>query len=223
SGWPCREPGDVHPGAGRAGNVRPPAGDRSVELEGRQAEGECPRRLHVAGLPGRAARGHHGESGSHGRRSASAPEQLLRGQFQGLPVPPGVLSRPRDPELVRPGNRSAATAARRRRPRFVQMGAAWSPDGESLVFARAPATDPNPPGVPLAQFANDPGELQIKYDLYRIPFHNGLGGTAEPIAGASGNGMSNTFPKVSPDGRWIVFVECRNGELMRPDSQLYIV
>jgi tetratricopeptide (TPR) repeat protein len=35
--------------------------------------------------------------------------------------------------------------------------------------------------------------------------------------------MSNTFPKVSPDGRWIAFVECRNGELMRPDSQLYIV
>jgi tetratricopeptide (TPR) repeat protein len=45
----------------------------------------------------------------------------------------------------------------------------------------------------------------------------------EPIAGASRNGMSNTFPKVSPDGRWIVFVQCRNGELMRPDSQLYIV
>ena len=35
--------------------------------------------------------------------------------------------------------------------------------------------------------------------------------------------MSNTFPKVSPDGRWIVFVKCRNGLLMRPDSQLYIV
>jgi len=35
--------------------------------------------------------------------------------------------------------------------------------------------------------------------------------------------MSNTFPKISPDGRWIVFVQCRNGQLMRPDSQLYIV
>ena len=35
--------------------------------------------------------------------------------------------------------------------------------------------------------------------------------------------MSNSFPKVSPDGRWIVFVQCRNGLLMRPDSQLYIV
>jgi tetratricopeptide (TPR) repeat protein len=108
-------------------------------------------------------------------------------------------------------------------PRFVQMGAVWSPDNRYLVFARAQATDPNPPGVPLAQFANDPNELQIEYDLYRIPFHNGQGGAPEPIAGASGNGISNTFPKVSPDGRWIVFVQCRNGELMRPDSQLYIV
>jgi tetratricopeptide (TPR) repeat protein len=99
----------------------------------------------------------------------------------------------------------------------------WSPYGQSLVFARAQAADPNPPGVPLAKFANDPNELQIKYNLYRIPFHNGQGGTPEPIAGASLNGMSNTFPKVSPDGRWIVFVQCRNGELMRPDSQLYIV
>ena len=35
--------------------------------------------------------------------------------------------------------------------------------------------------------------------------------------------MSNSFPKVSPDGRWIVFVKCRNGLLMRPDSQLFIV
>ena len=35
--------------------------------------------------------------------------------------------------------------------------------------------------------------------------------------------MSNSFPKVSPDGRWIVFVQSRNGQLMRPDSQLYIV
>ena len=108
-------------------------------------------------------------------------------------------------------------------PRFVQMGAVWNPDGQSLVFARATAADPYPPGVPLAQFAGDPNETPMQYDLYRIPFHNGQGGAAEPIAGASHNGMSNTFPKVSPDGRWIVFVECRNGQLMRPDSQLYIV
>ena len=27
----------------------------------------------------------------------------------------------------------------------------------------------------------------------------------------------------SPDGRWIVFVKCRNGQLMRPDGKLWIV
>ncbi|MGO9096463.1 MAG: tetratricopeptide repeat protein [Bryobacteraceae bacterium] len=108
-------------------------------------------------------------------------------------------------------------------PRFVQMGGFWSPSGDYLVFARAPAQDPHPQGSPEAQFANDPNELQLQYDLYRIPFNAGRGGVPEPIAGASHNGFSNTFPKVSPDGRWIVYVQCRNGLLMRPDSQLYIV
>jgi Tol biopolymer transport system component len=71
--------------------------------------------------------------------------------------------------------------------------------------------------------ANDANETQIQYDLYRIPFNEGKGGRAERIEGASGNGMSNTFPRISPDGKWVVFVECGNGQLMRPDSQLYIV
>ncbi len=108
-------------------------------------------------------------------------------------------------------------------PRYVQANAVWSPDGSYLVFARAPATDSYPEGRPLAEYPNDPNEVQIRYDLYRIPFNGGKGGRAEPIAGASQNGMSNSFPKVSPDGRWIVYVQCRNGQLMRPDGQLYIV
>jgi tetratricopeptide (TPR) repeat protein len=108
-------------------------------------------------------------------------------------------------------------------PRFVQTNAVWSPDGKYLVFARAEARAPYPKDGKLAEFANDPNETPIQYDLYRIPFNGGKGGRPEPVAGASRNGTSNTFPKVSPDGRWIVFVQARNGLLMRPDSQLYIV
>jgi Flp pilus assembly protein TadD len=107
-------------------------------------------------------------------------------------------------------------------PRYVQAGGVWSPDGKNVVFARAEAKTPYPPGFPMARYANDPKETQIQYDLYRIPFNQGKGGQAEPVRGASANGMSNNFPKVSPDGRWIVFVECRNGMVMRPDGKLYM-
>jgi Tfp pilus assembly protein PilF len=107
--------------------------------------------------------------------------------------------------------------------RFVQTSAFWSPDGKYLVFSRAAARDPYPSGAARAEHANDPNETQIQYDLYKIPFNEGRGGTATPVVGASANGMSNDFPKVSPDGRWIVFVENKNGLLMRPDSRLFLV
>jgi tetratricopeptide (TPR) repeat protein len=108
-------------------------------------------------------------------------------------------------------------------PNYVQTSAFWSPDGKWLIFSRAAARDPYPPGYKRSMYANDPNETQIQYDLYRIPFNDGKGGTPEKVAGASENGMSNNFPKVSPDGKWIVFVQCKNGLLMRPDSKLYIV
>jgi tetratricopeptide (TPR) repeat protein len=108
-------------------------------------------------------------------------------------------------------------------PDVVQTSAFWSPDGKYLVYSRAAARDPYPPGYKRSNYANDPNETQIQYDLYKIPFNDGKGGTPERIVGASENGMSNNFPKVSPDGKWIVFVECKNGLLMRPDSKLYIV
>jgi tetratricopeptide (TPR) repeat protein len=108
-------------------------------------------------------------------------------------------------------------------PHYVQTSAFWSPDGKYLIYSRAPERDPYPPGRKRAEYANDPNETQVQYDLYRIPFNSGKGGKAERVVGASENGMSNNFPKVSPDGKWIVFVRNKNGLLMRPDSNLYIV
>lgn len=105
---------------------------------------------------------------------------------------------------------------------FVQSNPEWSPDGREILFIRATARD-NYGSGPRALYANDPNETQIRFDLYRIAFNGGDGGIAEPIIGASHNGKSNSFPKFSPDGKWIVFVQAKNGLLMRPDSKLCII
>jgi len=107
-------------------------------------------------------------------------------------------------------------------PAYVHTNAVWTPDGETLVFLRADAAPNRPSGRPPEK-ANDPNEVRIRYDLFTIPFNGGRGGEARPLPGASMNGRSNSFPKVSPDGRWIVWVRAGNGLLMRPDSELYIM
>ena len=56
-----------------------------------------------------------------------------------------------------------------------------------------------------------------------MPFNSGKGGKAEPLAGATENGMSNFFARYSPDGRWIVFCQAASFMLLQPDSRLYIM
>jgi len=115
-------------------------------------------------------------------------------------------------------------------PRYVQTNAVWSPDGQEIVFARAEAYRAERLEQNNAALIDqrDVPEFTVerkpfRYDLYRIPFHDGKGGTPEPLEGASGDGMSNFFPKVSPDGRWIVFCKAKSYMLLQPDSELYIV
>jgi len=116
-------------------------------------------------------------------------------------------------------------------PNFVQSNAVWTPDDKYIIFARAkalpyPEKDPKHESIITdasitADFVS--GKKDFKYDLYKIPFNDGNGGKAEPIAGASGNGKSNYFPSVSPDGKWIVYCQADNYMMLRPDSRLYIV
>ncbi|SRR6056297_2822646 len=115
-------------------------------------------------------------------------------------------------------------------PAYVQSNPTWSPDGKSVVFARAKAYQKdsiaNASSILLDE--NDVPEFiedkePFKFDLYRVPFNEGRGGEAEPIEGASHNGMSNFFAKFSPDGKWIVFTQAENYMLLMPDSLLYII
>ena len=108
-------------------------------------------------------------------------------------------------------------------PEYVHCSPTWTPDGKFIIFSRAKAKDPFTLDQKMPAKANDSEETAIQYDLYKIPFNGGLGGKAVPIVGASFNGKSNNFAKVTPNNKFIVWVQCRNGLLMRPDSKLWIV
>lgn len=115
-------------------------------------------------------------------------------------------------------------------PQYVQTNAVWSPDGKEIVFARAKAYKSGPleqknaalvDEKDVPEFTRD--KKPFRYDLMRIPFHDGKGGKAVPIEGASNNGQSNYFAKFSPDGKWIVFTKSNSYMLLQPDSELWIV
>jgi tetratricopeptide (TPR) repeat protein len=115
-------------------------------------------------------------------------------------------------------------------PQYVQTNPNWSPDGRYILFARAKAynlTNTAGHGKVLLlpeecrEFTRD--GKPFRYDIYRIPFNDGKGGTPEPLAGASGDDRSNYFPRYSPDGRWIVFCKAKNYMLLQPDSELFVV
>ncbi|MBN2137495.1 MAG: tetratricopeptide repeat protein [Sedimentisphaerales bacterium] len=105
---------------------------------------------------------------------------------------------------------------------YVHANGCWSPDGRELVFSRAQAKDKYEAPV-MPTHVGDANETFIQYDLYKIPFNDGKGGSPKPLKGASANGFSNSFARYSPDGKWIVFVQAEKGQLMRPDSKLYII
>ena len=113
---------------------------------------------------------------------------------------------------------------------FVQSNPSWSPDGKHIVFARSNVyhlkslhdkTKALLSPEECSEFLTD--RKLFTYDLYRIPFNDGKGGSARPLAGASDNGMSNFFARYSPDGKWIVFCQAKSFMLLQPDSKLYIM
>ena len=115
-------------------------------------------------------------------------------------------------------------------PEYAQSNPSWSPDGQYIVFARAKAYDlKNTKGQGRILLTREECKEFVEdgkpflFDLYRVPFNEGKGGKAEPIRGASGNGMSNYFARYSPDGRWIIFCKAKSYMLLQRDSELYII
>ncbi len=89
-------------------------------------------------------------------------------------------------------------------PDRLEMYPRFSPDGKLLAFCAGP--------VVLDQAG--------KLDIYLMDFNEGKGSPPRPLPGGAHNGRSNFYPRFSPDGKWISFVQAERGSLIKPSSDL---
>ncbi len=90
----------------------------------------------------------------------------------------------------------------------------WSPDGRYLYFCSAVKRPPD-------QFS------KVRYDLLRIPFDPGncSFGTPDTVWKVSEAGKSISFPRISPDGRYLMVCisDYGNFSIWHSESDLYIL
>jgi hypothetical protein len=95
----------------------------------------------------------------------------------------------------------------------------WSADGRYLYFCSAPITWSDKTVVPETYD-------QIKYDLVRVAYdiEKDQWGPLETVLSAKGTDLSILLPRVSPDGRWLLFCMCDYGcfPVYRHSSDLYM-
>ena len=114
----------------------------------------------------------------------------------------------------------AKTAPPLSRKDWLETYPTWSPDGRYLYFCCAPITWKDRNAVP-AEFQ------QIKYSLVRAAYDakSDQWGQLETVLSAGQTGQSILLPRISPDGRWLLFVMCDYGcfPVYRPSSDLYLM
>ncbi len=98
---------------------------------------------------------------------------------------------------------------------------AWSPDGRTLYFCSAPILWQDRDTVPPENYD------KVKYDLRRIAYdvETDQWGEVETVLSADETGLSIMLPRVSPDGRFLLFCMCRYGcfPIYQPSSDLYLM
>jgi Tol biopolymer transport system component len=96
----------------------------------------------------------------------------------------------------------------------------WSADGRYLYFCSAPLTWSDKNTVPESY-------EQIKYDLVRTSYDidSDRWGPLETVLSVEETGLSILLPRISPDGRWLLFCMCDYGcfPVYRQSSDLYMM
>ena len=97
----------------------------------------------------------------------------------------------------------------------------WSPDGKYLYFTSASKRWTDMKTFPPARYAD------VKYDLKRVRYDvdTDQWGPVETVLSAERTGKSILTPRISPDGRFLLFCMCDYGcfALYQPNSDLYLL
>jgi hypothetical protein len=98
---------------------------------------------------------------------------------------------------------------------------AWTPDGKYLYFCSAPILWQDRDKVPPEHHE------QVKYDLRRVSYdiQTDRWGGVETVLLADDTGLSIMLPRISPDGRFLLFCMCEYGcfPVYQPSSDLYMM
>jgi hypothetical protein len=97
---------------------------------------------------------------------------------------------------------------------------AWSADGLHLYFCSAPMLWSDRNKVPPQRYS------EVKYDLMRISYdlEKDKWGNLETVISSKDTGMCMLLPRISPDGRWLLFCMCQYGSfpVYQKSSDLYL-
>lgn len=109
----------------------------------------------------------------------------------------------------------AVTAPQLSGKEWMETFPTWGPDGKTLYFCRAKGYNE---GEPLDS---------IHYDLCRVTFNpsDATFGEPEVVFAAVEKSKSVSFPRVSPDGRWLLFTlsDYGNFSIWHPESDLWLM
>ncbi len=109
-------------------------------------------------------------------------------------------------------------------PQEMEVFPFWSPDGKSLYYCSAhfEHNDSVDSGLDVIQHAAD-----IKYNIYRKSFDPNTMqfGQRELVFDAAARGRSATLPRISPDGRFLVFTLAEYGvfHIWHRDADLWMM
>jgi hypothetical protein len=115
----------------------------------------------------------------------------------------------------------------------------WSHDGTTIAYAstnasisgrlnqEVPSPMPNTSNPSLnatQQFTNGARTAGLT-DIYTVPFNNGMGGVATPLAGAATTQFEELSPAYSPDDKLLAFTRVPAGEVMfaNPHAEIAVV